>query len=144
MRAAEDSDRLAEHGDLHGLADGYAQLKDFYRAVGDLVRHVEDNVAATMTQDVVNLGDEFTLERHRGRIRKQWQSVELLRALVGDQLVDPDTGENVFGKLVACLPLTGSLSWRVTALRELGITPGDWCAEEPARTTVAIRARSDR
>jgi hypothetical protein len=138
-----DIDRLAESGDLFGLADGYAELDRFLKAARDVRNHAEDHIADLMTQDRVNLGDEITLERHRGRTRKQWQSVELLRHLVGDQLVNAQTGEDVTDRLVACLPLTGSLSWRAGALRENGVDPGDWCDEGPARTTVSVRKRED-
>lgn len=141
--AAAEADRLAEAGDLAALASGLDQIRAFRRAVSDLERHIEGHVADVMPQDHVNLDDEFTLERHRGRTRKQWQSADLLRHLVGDQLVDARTGENVFDLLVSVLPLTGSLGWRVGALRKAGVDPSDWCDEEPARTTVTVRGKSD-
>lgn len=139
---ADEADTLAAAKDLDTLADGLARIREFRKAVSDLERHIEDYVAELMDQEQMIIGDdELTLERRRGKTRKQWRSDELLRHLVGDRLVDPRSGELVFDKLVACLPLTGSLGWRTRALREHGVDPSDWCDEEPARTTVSVKAR---
>ena len=138
-RMVDDIDTLREAGDLEALADGYAELDRFVKAARDVRNHAEDAIAGLMTGRVVNLDDRITLERHTGTVRKQWQSVELLRHLVGDRLVDVSTGEDVTDRLVACLPLTGSLSWRAGALREHGVDPDDWCESSPGRTTVSVR-----
>jgi len=134
-----DIDALAEAGDLEALAHGYAELDQFVRAARDVRNHAEDHIARLMPSRVVNLGDEVTLERHQGTVRRQWQSVELLRHLVGGQLVDAATGEDVTDRLVACLPLTGSLGWRAGALRDHGVDPDQWCETSPARPTVSVR-----
>lgn len=142
-RMAVLADELAEQGDLPSLAAGLARIREYRKAVADVERHIEDYVAQLMPQDQVNLDDWLTLERRSGKTRRQWQSVELLRHLVGDQLIDARTGECVWDRLVACLPLTGSLSWRAGALREHGVDPGDWCEESAARTTVSVKAADD-
>jgi hypothetical protein len=134
-----DIDALAEAGDLEALAHGYAALDQFVRAARDVRNHAEDHIARLMTSKTVNLNDQVTLERHQGTVRRQWQSVELLRHLVGDQLVDAATGEDVTDRLVACLPLTGSLAWRAGALRDHGVDPDQWCEASPARPTVSVR-----
>lgn len=134
-----DIDALAETGDLEALAHGYAELDQFVRAARDVRNHAEDHIARLMPSRIVNLGDEVTLERHQGTVRRQWQSVELLRHLVGGRLVDASTGEDVTDRLVACLPLTGSLGWRAGALRDHGVDPDQWCSTSPARRTVSVR-----
>lgn len=144
LALADQADQLAEQGNLAALGDGLGRLREFRKAVTDLERHIESHVANLMTGDVVNLDDEVTLERRRGNVRKRWQSEDLLRHLVGDRLINPDTGENVYETLTACLPLTSSLSWRAGALRERGVSPDDWCVSEPGRVSVAVQVREDR
>lgn len=135
-----DIDRLAEAGDLEGLTAGFSALDEFLKAARDVRNHAEDNIADLMPQAKVNLHDQFTLERHTNRNHK-WQSEELLRHLVGDTLVDPDTGENVFERLVACVPFTPSLSWRAGALRQAGVDPDEWREVTSSRRTVTVKAR---
>lgn len=137
-----DATRLAQAGDLQALAGGLARLRKFRRAVSDLERHVEGLAADLMPGKQVNYDDELTLERHRSVSRSGWQSEDLLRRLVGDQVVDPETGENVIGTLLACVPFTASLAWRVGALRERGIQVDEWC-EEKTRTTVTVKVKED-
>jgi hypothetical protein len=136
-----DIDRLADDGDLGGLTAGYQALDAFLKAARDVRNHAEDHIATLMPQDKVNLDDQFTLERHRNR-NYRYESVELLRHLVGDQLVDPETGENVYDRLTACLPLTGSLAWRAGALRAHGVDPDQFRETTSSRTTVRVRARA--
>jgi len=131
------ADSLAESGDIGALGDGLGRLREFRKAVTDLEQHIEDHVARLMDSDRVLL-DGLVMERHHHKDRKGWQSEDLLRHLVGDRLIDPETGENVYADLVACLPLTASLSWRVKALRERGVDVGDWCNEAPGRPTVTV------
>lgn len=140
-RLADQADRLAEDGDVASLGVGLHNFRALRKQVNDLERHIEDHVAKLMDRKVMNLGDELVMERRSGNVRKHWQSVELLRHLVGDQLIDPETGENVFDILVACLPLTGSLPWRAGALREHGTNPDEWAETTPGRTSVQVRIR---
>lgn len=129
------ADDLAEQGDWQSLGVGLAQLRVFRRAVADVERHVEDHTAELMPHDHVDI-DGLVLERRMSKVRRAWQSEELLRRLVGDQLVNPETGENVYRTLVECVPFTGSLGWRTGALRKHGISPDEWCDETPGRATV--------
>jgi hypothetical protein len=137
-----DIDRLAEAGDLDGLTAGFSALDEFLKAARDVRNHAEDHICDLMPGRVVNLHDQFTLERHTNRNHK-WQSEELLRHLVGDQLVDPETGENVFDRLVACVPFTPSLSWRAGALRQVGVDPDEWREVTSSRRTVTVKAREE-
>lgn len=137
-----DIDRLADAGDLEGLTAGFSALDAFLKAARDVRNHAEDHITTLMPQNKVNLHDQFTLERHTNRNHK-WQSEDLLRHLVGDTLVDPETGENVYERLVACVPFTPSLSWRAGALRDHGIDPDEWREATSSRKTVTVKARTD-
>lgn len=137
----QDIDRLAADGDLYALADGYAALDEFLRAARDVRNHAEDHIARLMDQDRVNLDDEITLERHRGRKRREWDWDGLLKALGWDRWVDPESGEYVADTLKQVVSLTASVSPRVGALRDRGIQPDEFCDESPARTTVQVRSR---
>lgn len=137
---------LAEAGDLHRLAEGLAQLRTINGDLQQLARHVEDNVAALMPDKQVEIPGVGVIERRRGTDRRKWQSEDLLRTLIRDEL-DDGTGElpspaetldRVLGVVTACMPVTGSLGWRVTALRERGIDPDEWAECTPGRVSVQI------
>lgn len=137
------ADELAEAGDLAALGDGLGRLRGLRQQLTDLERHVEDHAAKLMPGKRVEL-DGVTLERHQGGTSAKWQSEELLRYLVGDQLVDPRTGEDVYPLLVAVLPITPSLGWRKGPLREHGVDPDEWSERKPGRMTVSVyRAEED-
>lgn len=149
---AQQADSLATRGDLHSLADGLHGIRGVKRAFSDLERHVENLVADTMTQDIVNLDDEVILERRRGKDRKQWQSEEILKSLYARSAAD-ENGEVVdpyvwldrfYNAVKACVPLTGSLSWRSGALREHGIDPDQWADVQPGRVSVKVEVREDQ
>jgi hypothetical protein len=139
--------KLAEVGDTPRLAFGLDRVRELRRILGDLERAIEGDVATLMdgkTETVDGLG---TLERRKGTDRKAWQSDDLLRRLVRDA-VDPEhTGEMpsasevldaVVSTVTECAPITGSLGWRVTALKARGIDPDEWCESKPGRTSVQI------
>lgn len=143
LALADYSDQLAEQNDLPALGDGLANVRRLRQAVTDLERHVERHLADLMPSDVVNLDDDVVLERRKGSIRKKWQSEDLLRHLVGDRVVNPTTGENVFDTLIECVPFTASLSWRAGALRQRGIEVDDWCEATPGRVSVKVSVREE-
>jgi hypothetical protein len=138
-RMVDDIDRLADNGDLFGLADGYAELDAFLKAARDVRNHAEDHIAAMMTQDRMNLDDEITLERRSGKKRREWDWDGVLKALGAQRWIDPETGEYVAGTLKDVVSLTASVSPRVGALRDRGVDVDQYCEESPARTTVYAR-----
>jgi hypothetical protein len=123
---------LAWNGDTPRLAFGLDRVRDLRRALGDLERAIETDVAELMdgkTETVDGLG---TIERRKGTTRKSWQSEDLLRQLVRDAYLDAvddlEPGDDpsmivgrVFDTVTDCVPITPSLGWRVTALRSRGI-----------------------
>lgn len=106
----------------------------------------EDARLGKVKREVDGLG---LVEVNGGYDRKGWQSLDLLRKMLGialDEmpLVNPETGEDahaqVYDRLVEVLgdtmPLHPSLQWKVgtdwegkppTGLRKYGINPDDWC-----------------
>lgn len=159
-----DDQRLAlvEAGDVDRLANGAADLKVVIGDLNTLHRNVRSDLAAMLIHrheveggnpkrrpkvEVEGLG---VVEVPSGRERKNWKSVELVRRLVTEAIVDTETGEmrhdsvpkavaEILKVLEDCLPLTGSLGWRVgtfdkvseewTGLRGHGIDPDDWSDE---------------
>ena len=138
------ADQLAEQGDVAALGAGLGRLRGFRRAVADLERHIEDHAARLMDTDRLE-ADGLVLERRpASKSRSDWQSEELLRKLAGgDTLINPETGENVFPVLLACVPFTKSLQWRVTALKQRGFQVDEWCKEKPGRATVQVHTAED-
>lgn len=136
-QAHADAIRLQERGDVVGLGDGLERLRAILAKLRDLEREVEDMTAGLMDRKVI-VEEGIGMERRQGKDRRAWQSEELLRRLVGDRLVDPETGENLYETLIECVPFTGSLGWRVTALRKHGIDPEEWCDETPGRVSVRV------
>ena len=49
-----------------------------------------------------------------------------------------DAIEAVVSTVLACAPITPSMKWRVTALRERGIDPDEWCTSKPGRVSLQI------
>lgn len=138
---ASRADALAEQGDVEALGYALHYLRDYLRQVRDLSQHIEGHVAGLMESKQINLDDFLILEKRYGKKRTKWESERLLQHLIGgDQIVNPETGENLYDLLVSVIPFTGSMSWRVTELRKRGIDPGEWADEEPGRTTVSTQA----
>lgn len=138
----------AEFGDLD-LADPAALLA----AVSDARARLA--AAATDLQNAVHkatgagdhlAGDRLLRVKPAGWDRKRWDSERLLSHLVGMAQVDadgvkadPETSRRRLVELLAeVLPLTGSLAWRVTALRDRGVDPDEWCDKEKGRPTVQV------
>lgn len=141
LALAGEADALAEQGDVESLGYALHFLRDFQHQVRDLSQHIEDHVARLMESKQLNLDDFLILEKRYGRKRTKWESERLLQHLIGgDQIVNPETGENLYELLVSVIPFTGSMSWRVTELRKRGVDPAEWADEEPGRTTVSTQA----
>jgi hypothetical protein len=129
---------LAEAGDWESLVRGLAPLQ---QVIGDLriiENDVKRHVADLIPERRVSV-DGVHVEKKAKITRKGWRSAELLRSLVFEALVDPDTGEipaspieaveKVMAEVEACVPFTGSTGWRVGALRDRGYDIDEWCDE---------------
>jgi hypothetical protein len=165
---------LEAAGDVDSLAYGAADVALLKRDLGTLERATKASIAHVLIGELMAEIDEAreageserrltAMARRRpkreveglGRVevpggneRKNWDSPRLLRDLMLQAVVDPDTGElrefpsgpamvdAIYEVIAKCLPITGSLSWRVgsldkatnefTGLRGQGIDPDDY------------------
>jgi hypothetical protein len=108
-----------------GLADAallLTRIKDAQRNLAVLARDVEQEVAARMDDPAMEVPGVGYLERHKVTKKVTWDS----DALFGEACKTDDP----LATLRACLPLTGSLSWRSRALTDHGIDPDDFRERE--------------
>jgi hypothetical protein len=144
LRADDRRRELVAAGDWTTLTYGLVELRKIKADLDALVREVEENVASLLPDKKVVLEGLGVLERRTTSSRK-WDSEGLMRDLVRATL-DPDgTGEvhldnvlNLIDLLKKVLPLTGSLGWRVTPLRENGIDPENYSETTYGRSTIQI------
>lgn len=144
----DDVTALVEAGDWEALVRG---LEPLQQVLGDL-RLVEQQakrgIAATMPDRRVTVDGVGTVERKARITRKNWDSDELLRKIIAGAILDEATGEVpsspvvaadlILQELRAVMPITGSLGWRVTALRERGYDPDEWCEEDRDGFTISF------
>lgn len=146
--------KLAEAGDVEGLAWGLVRLKQVRQLLSDLLTEVEADVFALMPEKKRTVIGVGTLEKRTGSARKKWESTDLVKHLIRLAL-DPDqTGEipsspveavdQVVSVLTECAPFTPSMQWRATALRDRGVDPDDWCEVSPGRQSVQIHGEVDQ
>lgn len=136
--------QLAEQGDYQQLLAGYQYLKAIKADIDVLLRATEDDITRLLPDKKQFVDGIGTVERRTTSTRK-WQSEDLMRDLCRWSL-DPDrTGEitlegvsNLLENLKKVLPLTASLGWRVTALKELGIDPDTYGEATYGRQTIQI------
>lgn len=140
--ADEHRSELAEAGDWAALIEGLASLKPLLADLRTLANAIEDDAARLMPSKREELPGIGVVERKKGTDRKAWQSEDLLRELVlsvstadenGEKHTDPD---ELLDRLKAAVPFTGSLGWRVTALRAMGLDPDEWCETKPGRVSL--------
>jgi hypothetical protein len=135
----DDAKALAEAGDWQSLIRGLEPLQQIIGDLRIIERSVKNWIADTIPERKVTVPGVGTVERKAQITRRNWQSDDLLRKIVVQALVDPDTGEipsspmeaveRVLSEIRACVPFTGSTGWRVGALRERGFDPDEWCEE---------------
>lgn len=138
---------LADAGDWQALAYGLAGLKKITAEIRLFADAVETDVYRLLPSKREVVDGLGVVERRQGATRRKWQSEELLGQVLRLAL-DPDgTGElppagellaRIRSALLETVPFTGSLAWRVTALRELGLDPDEWCEKTPGRKAVQI------
>lgn len=135
---------LAERGDYTQLLFAMQGLKAIKGDLDTLLREVENDVARLLPEKKMVIENIGQVER-KTSISRKWESGDLLVALLKATLVDPDTGElspqilaRVEAVLKEALPLTASLSWRVTGLQALGIDPDEYCDKTFGRQTISI------
>jgi hypothetical protein len=144
MRADERRAELFRAGDWVTLAWVVNEARKIKFELDTFVRECEENVAALMPNKKEAVDGLGVLERRTTSSRK-WESPELLRKLVRDTL-DPDrTGEvkveqvmKLISTLEQVLPLTPSLGWRVTPLKENGVNIDAYSEVTYGRSNITI------
>lgn len=117
------------------------------QGLAELESLIERDAARAMPHDLLEW-EGGTAERRGGKDRKEWDHTALASAvraaIVPPLAVDPTTGE-VDGSLAALLhqaveqyAATNRPTWRVTAVKPLGIDPDEYCSAVPGRATVQV------
>lgn len=135
---------LYESKDFESLSHGLANLVDFRNNLTALIQAIENNLYEVLP-DKKNVIDGVGILEKRRSNTKKWESERLLNDIVRTKL-DNGTGEvtptdvfNLIETLKKVLPLTQSLGWRATALREENIDTEQYCDISWGRPTVTIQ-----
>lgn len=144
MKADDLRAALVKEGDWQSLAWIVNEIRKVKADLDALVRECEENVAAMMPNKKETIDGLGVIERRTTSSRK-WESPELLRHLVRSTLDPERTGEvkveqimRLIATLEEVLPLTSSLGWRVTPLREHGIDPDFYSETTYGRSNIQI------
>ncbi len=132
--------------DLERCARWAWELRQLLAAAKVALGDAEATLAELMPSKTCELPGLPAFERRQGADRKRWQSADLVSLLVR-RGVDPDgTGEvtaeqmrmvdGVVRELTECAPFTGSMGWRVTALKERDIPVDEFCEVSPGRVSI--------
>lgn len=123
-------------GEVDALAQGRDQLNVIRSDLSALLRTIDTMVIEaaghSRAKFKTGLGE---VEVKQGLKRSEWQSEQLAKKLFTEALARGGIDE-AWTVMCATLPLTGSLGWRVTPLKDLGVRVSDWCKEEKAALTV--------
>jgi hypothetical protein len=144
MKADERRAELFRAGDWETLAWVVNEARKIKFELDTFVRECEENVAALMPNKKEAVDGLGVIERRTTSSRK-WESPELMRKLVRD-ILDPDrTGEvkveqvmKLISTLEQVLPLTPSLGWRVTPLKENGVNIDAYSEVTYGRSNITI------
>lgn len=146
--------QLAEAGDWEALAWALSAVRALARDLRTLERATVEDVATTLPEKRVTIDGLGTVERRKASVRRAWQSEDLFRSVLARALVDEDTGEILAGstlevaetigsEVLACMPVTPSMGWRLTALRARGMDPEDWCETTPGPASITIHGDTE-
>jgi hypothetical protein len=139
---------LIDRGGAEAVAGLLAEVRSVRTALGLRERAIEELLVDIMLEDTMTVTGIGTFRLRHGRDRKGWDSEELLSTVIRRSLDPEGTGElpatipevveRIRTGVFAAAPITPSMQWRVTALRDQGIDPDEWCTSTPGRTTVQI------
>lgn len=148
------SDDPADHLDIERALRDLKELRDIRTALGDWEHLLTEWVADYLGRNTIDLEGIGHVEVKHGTDRKEWDRRELLRAVLDSRQTPSEDGEAnpcddgfalVGGEELSCSPdLSRVLDcWnlgapRVTALRERGIDPGEFCTSIPGKVTVVL------
>lgn len=135
---------LVQERDWLQLCHAVEGLKVIKRDLDILLRQCEEDAANLMPEKKVAVDGFGVIERRTASSRK-WESETLLMDICR-QVLDPEgTGEinvsrviDLIGVLKKVMPITGSLGWRVTALKDQGIDPDNYSDISFGRKSIQI------
>lgn len=144
MRADDRRAELYAAGDYVTLAWVVNEARKIKADLDAFVRECEENVAALMPTKKEAIDGLGVIEKRTTSSRK-WDSEGLLKDLVRRNLDPEGTGEitldRVFTMIEAlkkALPLTPSLGWRVTPLKEDGVDVEQYSEVTYGRSNIQI------
>ena len=134
---------LAEQGDWESLCYGLTNLIEFKQSLSALVEAIQHNIYELMPDKKTVIEGLGTFEKRRGNSKK-WESERLLNDIVSNKL-NNGTGEitptdvfNLIETLKKVMPLTPSMGWRVTELKNENIDTDDYCDVTWGRPTISV------
>jgi len=142
--------------DIDGALADLVALRDAQDALKDWEGVLTDFLAEHLSKEGHQLPDGRTAQVRRGRDRTEWDTRSLVRAVLDSRCrPDPETGEaapsddgraEIKGEPLSCsqdlarvLHVWNLGAPRVTALRDRGIDPDEFCASSPGRVSVVIQ-----
>lgn len=134
---------LAASKDWNSLAIGLGNLVELKQQLSVIVDAIQKDIYELMPDKKQFVDGVGMLEKRRSNTKK-WESDRLLRDIVRNKLYNED-GEVAPGTMALIdtlekvLPLTGSLGWRVTALKDEGFDPDEYCSVNWGRPTISIQ-----
>jgi hypothetical protein len=136
--------KLVEEGDWVQLCYAVEGLKAIKRDLDTLLRECEADVADLLPDKKVTVPGFGVVEKRVASTRK-WDSETLLMDICR-RILDPEgTGEisvssvvDLIAVLKKVMPITGSLGWRVTALKDAGIDPDNYSDISWGRKSIQI------
>jgi hypothetical protein len=135
---------VLQNVDLGGLARIVTALTGVLGAARDVKDLVEQHTIRVMP-DRQAVVDGFVLERKSGTTRKDWDHTAVASKVAARACCNED-GEIVFGLEIGqriadeILATAGIGYWRVSALRNRGIDPGQYCEETKGRPSLIVRS----
>lgn len=150
---------LVENADVQGLVDTVALIQDLKRALGVAEAYVAREAGYLAqefsTAKAGQTSDGRPYEIMRGNVRKAWDhagwQADVRREIVADATLDGtllavsqvtgadhDLRQIVSEAVTRAQAIHGSAAPKVTALKALGVDPGDYCESTPGPYTVKI------
>lgn len=121
-----------DDGDVEELARHFVTLSELSRQLKDITRFVEETLVEVMPDEFVELPGLGVFQRRVGAARKNWDSESLFNTIRRES----ETWDEFADRIREAVPFTGSLGWRVTALKKWGIDPDEYAEKSPGRVSV--------
>jgi hypothetical protein len=117
--------------DVEHIAACREVLERSFQQLKDLRENLDTALGEAMTAHQMVVDGVGVIRRHRKRSRTEWAKDDLLRAVLDSRLVDPHTGEIADETPLDKVRHVWNLGApRVTALRDRGLDPDEFCRTE--------------